>query len=312
MSKSVNINGHTVLLADPTLPPPITHFVGRNEELRRCRAAWGIQDSNTALANGNVFRLHFRLEGPPGVGKNEIVYQIARELNTPIYTILGHEELTPEDLSLLLVPDPSRSSSSSVPLVLRASPLATAIYEGGIFFFDEINRVPERALAPLSSVLDNRLAIYSAMAGFSIEPKSDAAAKAFRFCCALNPNVTETGRGVLPDYIAERTLPVISVGYPTYEEIREIVKRNLQLAPVFLEAFDEWYHAKAREDISMRQALSLLKYAMNSRKQSKTEREAIDAAESMTFPTSTTSETAKTSTSRKKVVAQSSKQSPDR
>ena len=114
---------------------------------------------------------------PPGVGKNEIVYQLARELaaseNLPFYSIQGHEEMTPEDLSLLVVPDQSKGLEMT--LRLQASPLATALVEGGLFFFDEINRVPGRALSPLASVLDDRRSLYSAITGITIRPRNDEA-----------------------------------------------------------------------------------------------------------------------------------------
>src|SRR5262249_37090429 len=158
-------------------------------ELRLCRAAFGV--SPEGLLDDALDALHFRLEGPPGVGKNEIVYELARQLSKsiglPFYSIQGHEEMTPEDLSVLIVPDPT--GSGSMPLQLRASPLATALHEGGLFFFDEINRVPERALTPLASVLDKRRELYSATTGVTIQPRDSAARARFRFCCALNPSV---------------------------------------------------------------------------------------------------------------------------
>ena len=48
-----------------------------------------------------MHRLHFRLQGPPGVGKkNELVYELVRRLQSrhdvPFDTIQGHEELAPE------------------------------------------------------------------------------------------------------------------------------------------------------------------------------------------------------------------------
>jgi hypothetical protein len=151
-----------------------SNFVGRQEELRLCRAAFGM-DSDGRLSDVMV-PLSFRLEGPPGVGKNEIVYQIAREMKEaegiPFYSIQGHEEMTPGDLSILVVPDHKRSGP--MPLERSASPLATALLTGGLFFFDEINRVPERALSPLASVLDSRRSLYSATTGITprFEPKA--------------------------------------------------------------------------------------------------------------------------------------------
>src|SRR5690242_17457193 len=187
-------DGQVIWLADAQRVPT-RKFVGRSHELRLCKAAFGINESNRL--DPALQSLHFRLEGAPGVGKNEIVYQLARELaaseNLSFYSVQGHEEMTPEDLSLLVVPDSQRLEGLA--LQLRASPLATALHQGGLFFFDEINRVPARALSPLASVLDDRRSLYSATTGITVEPKDEDARRRFRFCCALNPSLSAAGEG---------------------------------------------------------------------------------------------------------------------
>ena len=264
----VEIEGHKVFLAESDPIPEIKAFHGREDELSKCKAAWGIDQKSNLLCN-KLFRLHFRLQGAPGIGKNEIVYEIVRhvqkEQEVPFYMIQGHEELTPEDLSLVLVPGKDSQNPESPSLILRASKLATAIYQGGFFFFDEINRVPERTLAPLASVLDNRQYLYSALAGMRIKSKSNKARLSFRFCCALNPEFSESGIGGLPGYIAERTLPVINVKPPKFAELCKIIERNLNLSPdsEFLKEFRRRLNTKDYKETSIRQALSLVMYAMN-------------------------------------------------
>ncbi|WP_155059993.1 AAA family ATPase [Streptomyces blattellae] len=248
-------------LADPVEIPANT-FIGRTAELELCRVAWGIRKDGRELIDSSVPPLHFRLEGAPGLGKNEIVYEIARQLEMPLYIVQGHEELTPEDLALLLTPSPEDSYGQSMALTLRASPLATALYEGGLCFFDEINRVPERTLSPLASVLDGRQYVSSAMAGINIGPKDPEAKKHFRFCCALNPSLSNSGH-VLPEYIEQRTLPVIEITTPPFEELRRIVQTALSPSPDFLDAFESWYLREERLDVSVRQAVALMNYAMN-------------------------------------------------
>lgn len=270
MAKIATIQNQAIYLAEPEKIPKC-NFIGREEELALCRAAWGVEETFNELRSDNANPMHFRLQGPPGMGKNEIVYQLARQLKVDLYLIQGHEELTPEDLSLLLVPevlpevqdeDYEYTYSSLTPLILRASPLATAIHEGALFFFDEINRVPERALSPLSSVLDGRKYIYSAMTGIKIEPRDEEAQRRFRFCCALNPGLSQSGH-VLPEYIEQRTLPVIDVERPPFEDVREILQKSLSPSLEFLNAFEKWYQEEENADISVRQAISLLNYAMN-------------------------------------------------
>jgi MoxR-like ATPase len=265
----VTIEGHEIRLAHPDRIPTTKGFIGKEQPLEHCFAAWGI-DPEAPGAPKDLPRLHFRLQGPPGVGKNEIVYEIVRRTGRKdFYTIQGHEEMTPEDLSLLLVPDErAKAAPGGVSLVLRASKLATAIYTGGVFFFDEINRVPERALTPLASVLDDRQSLYSALAGLHVEARDEKARNSFRFCCAVNPAATAAGRGVLPDYIEERTLPVIEVGYPEGKELMAIVRTNLGLLssdPVFKD-FEKWYSGRAKSELSVRQALALVNYAKSRRR----------------------------------------------
>jgi MoxR-like ATPase len=265
MGEHVDINNSRVLLADPAIVPD-RPFIGRGKELEMCRIAWGISPDGSKLLPDGGPPLSFRLEGAPGLGKNEIVYELARRLNKPLYILQGHEEFTPEDLALLLTPDTDAEYGGSIPLTLRASPLATALYTGGLFFFDEINRVPERALSPLASVLDGRQYIYSAMTGMNIGPRDDDAFRDFRFCCALNPSLSNAGR-VLPEYIEQRTLSVIEIKRPPIEDIREILAAALKPSQEFLDDFEEWYAEEQHEQISVRQAIALMNYAMNYERQ---------------------------------------------
>lgn len=270
MSEVVKIEDRDIYLADPVSVPQ-RDFIGREEELMLCKAAWGI-DADYKLAENAANPLHFRLQGLPGLGKNEIVYELARQLNMALYIIQGHEELTPEDLALLIVPgmvpvDPDYPDELVQSFALRASPLATAIYKGGLFFFDEINRVPERALSPLASVLDGRQSIYSAMAGIHIGPRDEEARQRFRFCCALNPALSESGH-VLPEYIEQRTLPVIEIDRPPFDDLLIILQRTLSPPEAFLDAFEEWYEDEQGREISVRQAIALMNYAMNFKAQS--------------------------------------------
>lgn len=266
--KSVKIKGYDIELTEPETIQK-RHFIGRKQELTLCQAAWGI-DANNKLKDDDTLPLHFRLEGPPGFGKNEIVYELARLLDMDLYMIQGHEELTPEDLALLVVPRmvpvyPDNPEGGWMQAyVLQASPLATALYKGGLFFFDEINRVPERALSPLASVLDGRQSIYSAMTGIHIGPKEndEEAKKKFRFCCALNPKLSAQGH-VLPPYIEQRTLPVIEIGPPPFENLLTILEKTLSPSEAFLDAFVEWYDEDQDREISVRQAIALMNYAIN-------------------------------------------------
>src|SRR5262249_10534747 len=104
---------------------------------------------------------------------------------------------------------------------------------------------------------------YSALAGIHVGPRDDAARARFRFCCALNPALSETGRGVLPEYIEERTLPAIEVRHLKFDDLLRILEMNLAPPRAFLDAFEKWYKRESRKDISARQALTLMRYTMS-------------------------------------------------
>ncbi len=226
--RSIKIGDHDIYLAQESELPEKSAFVGRENELMMCRIAWGLDENYRFRNKKDLNNLSFRLYGEPGMGKNELVYELVRQIRKnngelkelPFYSMVGHDEMAPEDMVLAVVPTES-SGHSQVRMVLRASPLATAILNGGIFFFDELNRLPERALAPLAPALDGRGMLFSASSGIWLEPAGNALP--FRFCCALNPSVGSD----LPGYIDQRTLPKIEVKYPGHIGLLELLRSQL-------------------------------------------------------------------------------------
>jgi MoxR-like ATPase len=192
--------------------------------------------------------LHFRVSGPPGVGKNELVYYLAREVERkPLYIMHGHEELTPEDIACTA----RITQDNRVEYV--GSPLLAAMVRGGICFFDEIGKVPSRSLSLLASVLDDRRTLTSVLAGFSVK-----AHPGFRFCAAMND--ADAATYGLPGYIDERLRPAFKIDYPPLEEIMTIVNNGVSAATsILLEQFRLW--AVSRDTLSPREALTLVSYA---------------------------------------------------
>lgn len=232
-------NPVTVLLPEPDFIPTRA-FVGREELIEQCMAAWLDLDGEGAL--------HFRLVGPPGVGKNELVYHLAREVEKkPLYIMHGHEELTPEDIACTA----RITKDHGVEYV--GSPLLAAMVRGGICFFDEIGKVPSRSLSLLASVLDGRRTITSVLAGFTERAHAD-----FRFCAAMND--ADAATYGLPGYIDERLRPAFKMTYPPIEEVMEIVGTGVMRSThVLLDCFRS--RIAHREDLSPREALILIGYA---------------------------------------------------
>ena len=229
----------TVLIPEPDVVPRRS-FVGREDLVAQCMAAWLPLDGAP---------LHFRLSGPPGVGKNELVYHLARDVERkPLYIMQGHEEMTPEDVAC------TARITHDHRVEYVGSPLLASMLTGGICFFDEIGKVPSRSLSLLASVLDDRRTLTSVLAGFSVQ-----AAPEFRFCAALNDG--DAAAGGLPGYIDERLRPAFQLDYPPLEEVFTIVKNGVSGASgLLLERFRHW--AARRDRLSPRQALTLIGYVV--------------------------------------------------
>ncbi len=235
--EKVVIGGKSVLVPYQTEIPDFK-FIGREQIIEKALAAWTCISGTTPL--------NFRLYGPPGIGKNAIVYELARILKKDLYIINAHEELGPEDVAC------SATMTSKNTIEYVASPLFAAMLRGGIFFFDEIGKAPQSALDPLASVLDDRRTLTSVLAGIHLK-----AHPGFLCCSALNED-EETGIG-LPGFIDERTRPAIYVGYPPLPEVEEILRSRLQEIP------DVWVKVLLTDyknvNLSTRNTITLLGYA---------------------------------------------------
>jgi MoxR-like ATPase len=232
----VELEGKMVRVPYPTRIPR-EKIVEREDLQHRCLAAWLSVDRQPPL--------NFRIYGPPGCGKNALVYSLARHLDLDLYVINGHQELGPEDIACTV----TMASNQSIEYV--ASPLFAAMYRGGICFFDEIGKAPTSALDPLASVLDDRRTLTSVQAGLHLQGHPQ-----FLFCAALNQD-EEEGLG-LPGFIDERTRPAIQVDYPAREVMERILRANLpRTEDIWFQVFYECFP----EAISPRSAVTMLRYA---------------------------------------------------
>ncbi|MFX1506096.1 MAG: AAA family ATPase [Promethearchaeota archaeon] len=95
------------------------------------------------------------IEGESGVGKTELVKTIAKALGRPFFRVDGDENLTITHLRGWFDP----------PLVMKAGfgeksfipgPLVNSMRQGGLFFFNEVNRAPSESINGVLAALDER------------------------------------------------------------------------------------------------------------------------------------------------------------
>jgi len=207
--RKIQLNNKMVWASETYKPNAdiMSTFVGREQEMELIMASW--------IAGSHSLPLSPVLVGEPGVGKNRIVYELARYTGRDLYLFQGHEDVTAEDLACTV-----RFSDDTANLMEYVlSPLVCAMLNGGIFFLDEIGKIRPRALALLVSVLDERRYIDSTLLCERV-----FAHPGFRFIAATN-----TGEvGLLPEFIRSRMRPVIKIGYPPRQEIEEIIQRKFK------------------------------------------------------------------------------------
>ena len=156
-------------------------FVGREEELQMAAAAW--------IGGPRSQPLSPLLVGPPGCGKNRLVYELARRMGLDLYVCQGYENITAEELACTLLP----ADEGNGRIDYLISTLATAMFKGGVCFIDEIGKFPGRALALLASVLDDRHYIDLDLIGERIHAHPQ-----FRFVAATNSEDIEVLPGLRP------------------------------------------------------------------------------------------------------------------
>ena len=234
----IDIQGLTVRIPGKQEIPETT-FVGRKEIIDNALIAWKKID--------HLRSQHFRLYGPPGMGKNAIAYELARILKKDLYIMRGHQCSTPEDMSCVI----TQNRNGIFEYV--ATPLLVAMLKGGICLFDEFDKVREDALAPLASVLDDSRTIVSGLLGTTFKAHDD-----FLFCAALNEYSESEGR--VREFIEQRTSPSFYVGYPSLSELEEILKTRI--SPVSEEVWIDVFMKIFKDiEISVRDAINILEFA---------------------------------------------------
>jgi len=155
------------------------------------------------LTNG-----HILLEGLPGLAKTLTIKTLATAIQADFSRIQFTPDLLPADITGTLIYNPSKGDFS-----VRKGPIFS-----NFVLADEINRAPAKVQAALLEVMQERQ--------ITIGSESYKLEEPFLVLATQNP-IEQEGTYTLPEAQLDRFMLKINIGYPTKEEERIIIRRNL-------------------------------------------------------------------------------------
>ncbi len=226
-------------------------WIGQSEILKQVLACWlVVGEKDLPLAP--------RITGMPGIGKTTLAMVGARIRKQPLYIFQCTADTRPEDL--LVTPVLSEAGTISY----HASPLVTAMIQGGICILDEGNRMNEKSWASLAPLLDHRRYVESIIAGIQVH-----AHKEFRAAITMN---SDESTFEIPDYILSRLQPTLQLKMPSHQDELSILKYHLPFAEEDLLNMTVEFLQSAHQldlDFSPRDGLHILQYALKRMSQDK-------------------------------------------
>ncbi len=241
-SKTVTVEGVTLVLNQPDDSEP--QWIGQDEILRQILACW-------LVVSEKDFPLSPRIVGMPGIGKTTLGMVAAKSRKQPLYIFQCTSDTRPEDL--LITPVLAESGKISY----HASPLVTAMLQGGICILDEGNRMNEKSWASLAPLLDHRRYVESIIAGIKIQAHPE-----FRCCVTMN---NDESTFEIPDYILSRLQPTLSLSMPSFKDEMAILKYHLPFADAELLNMTVEFLQRSHQldlDYSPRDGIHILQYAL--------------------------------------------------
>ncbi len=160
------------------------------------------------LMIGLLTKGHILLEGLPGLAKTLAIKTLAGAVNAKFHRIQFTPDLLPADIIGTMVYNPATTKF--------------AVHKGPIFanfiLADEINRAPAKVQSALLEAMQERQVTIGGET-FSLE-------EPFLVLATQNP-IEQEGTYPLPEAQTDRFMLKVKVGYPTKDEEREIMRRNL-------------------------------------------------------------------------------------
>lgn len=159
-------------------------------------------------------RGHVLLEGVPGVAKTTLIKTIADALGLSFSRIQFTPDLLPADLIGTLIYNPKSQEFDT-----KKGPLFA-----NLILADEINRSPAKVQSALLEAMQERQVTIGSTT-FSLE-------EPFLVFATQNP-IENEGTYLLPEAQIDRFMFKLSVGYPTFEQEREILHRSCKKIQIY-------------------------------------------------------------------------------
>lgn len=160
------------------------------------------------LLIGLLTKGHILLEGMPGLAKTLAIRTLAHAVDADFSRIQFTPDLLPADVLGTMIYNPARSE-----FAVRKGPIFS-----NFVLADEINRAPAKVQSALLEAMQERQV--------TIGPETFPLEEPFLVLATQNP-IEQEGTYPLPEAQADRFLLKVRIGYPSKEEERDIVRRNL-------------------------------------------------------------------------------------
>ncbi len=160
------------------------------------------------LLIGLLSKGHILLEGVPGLAKTLAVKSLAKSITAKFQRIQFTPDLLPADLIGTLVYDPKKSDFET-----KKGPIFA-----NFILADEINRAPAKVQSALLEAMQERQ-VTIGQTTFPLE-------EPFLVLATQNP-LEQEGTYPLPEAQLDRFMLKVKIGYPTKDEEKEILRRNI-------------------------------------------------------------------------------------